>query len=98
MTLSIHMLAEAISGGAMECGIGTIFRDDAQEIARAVLSAIDAAGWAVVPRQATEDMVAAWISTDWPEQESMSQNRWNAESAQADWSAMIQSAPKIGDA
>lgn len=89
MTLSLDQLAEAIhtarSGIPWEV---TSQQDLAFRDAHAVLTAIEQAGYVVVPREATEQMIAAGLETN---------NRFGKRAMGGIWSAMLQSAPKIGD-
>lgn len=108
MTLTIETLAEAMQNAVIRDDEGEFprlfdllgfsgenkARTVTRSLAAAVLTAIEQAGYVVVPREATEAMVDAWVEADWPEEDGMSQSRRNALAAQADWSAMLSAAPK----
>ena len=68
--------------------------EDERDRARAILSALDVAGYAVVPKEPTPEMVEAWDSAA-PGPVSDNAAWTNENCARADYVAMLAAAPKV---
>lgn len=101
MKTADETMREAVSCAGMECldtpwvrenGDWIISPDSCRRIILAALRALDAAGWQCVPREATEEMLAAAGKA---EVRCAAQNYGGSPSSDEYWSAMVTAAPRL---